>query len=1319
MLYQKEFDTSAWGKIYKRNLFNQIEFPVGKLYEDISTIYRVILKSNKVASQIQELVLGSLSHSSYIIRAISSETVGRLAQAMNTASFTNPLMKELIDRIVNQRDPETRSGCSLALGCIQGHVGGMAGGSQLKTIVGILHSLASDPHPQVHMWALYSIWMIVEGSGLMYSTYVNSTLSIISKLIMSESHEPASSFDNYNDIHSGYAGVYPAFGKILYALIGVIGPELMLSSKLRDLCFNLYEEFKNDSDPFVVVEAIRCIQHFILFAPKHLDVGSLIPFLQYQLSNDNKSQVQILRKGCVTCLYQLVQREPELVLRNANKLEEQLFGLLDIEPDKMVKDEIKDILLNLLRHVGPKHPSKWLVLIKMILSKSGTVGGASNDTSVHQMNDQDEDDEEYFANVDESDKKPSKVVQFSSKGKNIEVVLLPRWRTHLFALNCLRELLNVIYKTGQKAHYDLQIARKIREQYGDKNTDFLVFKLNDLIQMAFGTATAAVIDLRLGGLNVLQDILQKFSDSEDPDYEGHALIEQYQAQISAALTPAFTKDAPLEVTSVACRVCSKYIGSGINKDLSTLSRVLKNMNQCLLKYTSIHINADDSNLNQTTSHTNDKIINSNNNNNNSKSSKNNNNNNNNANANANDHKYSTHAFLLVRLSILSSWAELHLASYKHNFLIPVVQPNLKLLLSYWISSLCEFSRLKQESEMHSPSSMTRVSDSFSAITSIYLAFVRDINLPFYEHSWIPFIQAVASLINYTDNEIKLIFRPESVSPKYPPKSFYILFGLCIGLITNEKSFYSKNNQIINKELFSGEKNYDKNEIIIICLDSILKFFNPVFAGTEFLYDDIFFEILAIFERLSRQRNVDIQYLIVAILNLIAKNYPYFYTNLDSDAKELVIDEINYGVSEKFYAVVKLLFYIVLDYLNVFLDPSLANKKDGSMTSLNNSSKANTFNEAKIDLILSSAMETIALIFSSIQDMNVRIQMIPLQLYIYNVVSQIRPTAISSIMIGFKFQMDTLKIDEQSDESLQKLYQSIQAFSKIFLNKLENQTSSETDQNSNQDQNQKLNYILIETLILSSTIISDKDNESNRIQQKLVKIMIHFLVESLDINQPVLSVQFLKCISSFENLYNKENEPAMKAIGQSCLKYCVPRLSRILKELNQEKYMSMTKDETYKTFIEQIFLNLISNYSMVKEDKEKIVLLTIIICSLANYIRDLQQFDRKRLINFKNINEGKIHSFAVQTMIQLATAVPVHFKSIFSTLPEKEKEKIEVAFRVNMNANNNNINNSHNVRHKSSFDDDGFSSDFSDFSDDDNEKVTNQEPQLKINFSDFN
>lgn len=46
MLYQKEFDTSAWGKLYKTEFFGDIKFPVGKLYEDISTIYKTFLKSN-------------------------------------------------------------------------------------------------------------------------------------------------------------------------------------------------------------------------------------------------------------------------------------------------------------------------------------------------------------------------------------------------------------------------------------------------------------------------------------------------------------------------------------------------------------------------------------------------------------------------------------------------------------------------------------------------------------------------------------------------------------------------------------------------------------------------------------------------------------------------------------------------------------------------------------------------------------------------------------------------------------------------------------------------------------------------------------------------------------------------------------------------------------------------------------------------------------------------------------------------------------------------------------------------------------------------
>lgn len=49
LLYQDGVETSAWGKIYKRELVEQLRYPVGKLYEDIPVIYQVIKKSNKIA----------------------------------------------------------------------------------------------------------------------------------------------------------------------------------------------------------------------------------------------------------------------------------------------------------------------------------------------------------------------------------------------------------------------------------------------------------------------------------------------------------------------------------------------------------------------------------------------------------------------------------------------------------------------------------------------------------------------------------------------------------------------------------------------------------------------------------------------------------------------------------------------------------------------------------------------------------------------------------------------------------------------------------------------------------------------------------------------------------------------------------------------------------------------------------------------------------------------------------------------------------------------------------------------------------------------
>ena len=49
MLYQRDITTSAWGKLYKAELFSDgIRYPKGKLCEDLDTTYKLFAKSDKI-----------------------------------------------------------------------------------------------------------------------------------------------------------------------------------------------------------------------------------------------------------------------------------------------------------------------------------------------------------------------------------------------------------------------------------------------------------------------------------------------------------------------------------------------------------------------------------------------------------------------------------------------------------------------------------------------------------------------------------------------------------------------------------------------------------------------------------------------------------------------------------------------------------------------------------------------------------------------------------------------------------------------------------------------------------------------------------------------------------------------------------------------------------------------------------------------------------------------------------------------------------------------------------------------------------------------
>lgn len=70
MLCEHEIDTSFWGKLYKTSLFNNITIKNYKIFEDLDTLYKIILKSKKICYVYTKLYfyfvrLDSLSHNHF------------------------------------------------------------------------------------------------------------------------------------------------------------------------------------------------------------------------------------------------------------------------------------------------------------------------------------------------------------------------------------------------------------------------------------------------------------------------------------------------------------------------------------------------------------------------------------------------------------------------------------------------------------------------------------------------------------------------------------------------------------------------------------------------------------------------------------------------------------------------------------------------------------------------------------------------------------------------------------------------------------------------------------------------------------------------------------------------------------------------------------------------------------------------------------------------------------------------------------------------------------------------------------------------------
>ncbi|XP_076604038.1 HEAT repeat-containing protein 5A isoform X2 [Chaetodon auriga] len=530
------------------------------------------LGPEEVRSPALSLLTGALESVSPLLRCLAAEGLSRLVQVVGDPGFTVSVSLLCFDRLKTARDAASRSGYALALGALQRYTGGISSPQHLSTCLGVLFTLSQDStSPEVQTWSLHSLSLAVDLSGGLYRAHAEPSFTLVLRLLLSAP-------PTHPEVHQ-------SLGRCLHALITCLGPDLQGAgaavSALRSSCLVGCGVMQASPDSLVQTRSISCLQQLHMFSPPHVNLASLVPalceiLLDFSMLAHLCSSYLCLRRAVVACLRQLVQREAlevsehavtlvkELPRRDNTQLdvtikevglEGALFTLLDRESDPGLRRDIQETLVHMMASSATSGKlGHWLKLCKDVLS-------ATTDCRAPVEASQ-EDEEADPARDDDSS-------AFRARSESGGPFTALRWATRRFAMECVCRIIAQC-ETADPAHFDMALAQERRLH---ESTDFLVLHLGDLVRMAFMAATDHSDRLRLAGLQTLLVIIRRFSAVPEPEFPGHVILEQYQANVGAALRPAFSADAPPDVTAKACQVCSAWIASGVVSDLRDLRRV--------------------------------------------------------------------------------------------------------------------------------------------------------------------------------------------------------------------------------------------------------------------------------------------------------------------------------------------------------------------------------------------------------------------------------------------------------------------------------------------------------------------------------------------------------------------------------------------------------------------------------------------------------------------------------------------------------------------------------------------------------------------------
>ncbi|KNA19796.1 hypothetical protein SOVF_058220 [Spinacia oleracea] len=486
------------------------------------------------------------------VRRASSEGLGLLSR-LGSDTFTARMTKAFLGDLVAATDVSYAGSIAVALGCIHRSAGGMALSSLVPATVSSISALAKSSVAGLQIWSLHGLLLTVEAAGLSFVSHVQATLNLGLEILLSE--------------ENGWVDLQQGIGRLINAIVAVLGPELAPGSIFFSHCKSVIAEISSCEETATLLENVRFTQQLVLFAPQALSVHSHVQTLLPTLS----SRQPTLRHLAISTLRHLIEKDSVSV--SQEQIEENLFHMLDEETDREIGNLIRSTIIRLLYASCPTGPSHWISICrKLVLATSSVINSSTEQDPVNASAGDaglglGEDGENMVSGGKSMPNKDYSMDAFKVNGKREKNL---RYRTRVFAAECLSHLPTAVGK--DPAHFDLSLARK--QKKGPSCGDWLVLQLQELVSLAYQISTIKFETMQPIGVGLLSTIMDKFGEAPDPELPGGLLLEQYQAQLVSALRSSLNVSSSPILLEAGLQLATKILISGIIRgDQAAVKRI--------------------------------------------------------------------------------------------------------------------------------------------------------------------------------------------------------------------------------------------------------------------------------------------------------------------------------------------------------------------------------------------------------------------------------------------------------------------------------------------------------------------------------------------------------------------------------------------------------------------------------------------------------------------------------------------------------------------------------------------------------------------------